>query len=355
MDHAVSEACFNLFAEFDIPGLRDLMVAPDKTLQLPVSRTTNVSTWLRPAPSFQRACERRALYYLDSPQLTSLAGPSPGPSVSVTASFDGVGFDNPVVTVLTNSAGPVFDEPGPIHVIALDSDDIELHSANKPDVRLQALESGSTVATAIGQRTAFSAPIAPGLRRVRVTATAPAMATRTLFPLAPTLPLETVLLDVDLGPQLVAACAAHNLPAMLCETFDSDGDGCRDVVDSDPLAPEQEPPTITGTVSPQQLWPPNHKFQTVTATIDVHDNCTANPTLVLDSIDSSEPESVVPGDKAPDIQNAAIGSADTIVDLRAERYNGTRRYTLHYVATDRAGNSSRLDLVVEVPHSQGQQ
>ena len=52
MDHAVSEACFNLFAEFDIPGLRDLMVAPDKTLQLPVSRTTNVSTWLRPAPSF---------------------------------------------------------------------------------------------------------------------------------------------------------------------------------------------------------------------------------------------------------------------------------------------------------------
>ena len=49
-------------------------------------------------------------------------------------------------------------------------------------------------------------------------------------------------------------------------------------------------PTLTVTLSPTTLWPPNHKFQNVTATITVTDNCDPHPTVTLVSITSNEPE-----------------------------------------------------------------
>src|SRR5262249_28971018 len=71
-------------------------------------------------------------------------------------------------------------------------------------------------------------------------------------------------------------------------------------------------PTLTVSVSPSVLWPPNHKFQDVTATITVTDNCDPHPTVTLVSITSSEPATGVlgNGDQGPDIQGADIGTDD---------------------------------------------
>ena len=49
------------------------------------------------------------------------------------------------------------------------------------------------------------------------------------------------------------------------------------------------PPTVTISMSPAILWPPDHKFQDVTATITVTDNCDHNPKVTLLSVTSNEP------------------------------------------------------------------
>ena len=96
------------------------------------------------------------------------------------------------------------------------------------------------------------------------------------------------------------------------------------------------PPTLTMTVSPTILWPPNHKFQNITATITVTDNCDPNPTVTLVSVTSNEPETgfLGNGDKGPDIEGAAIGTDDRAFSLRSERGTGGqntgRVYTITY-------------------------
>ncbi|MFZ2170312.1 MAG: hypothetical protein WAW61_11820, partial [Methylococcaceae bacterium] len=66
------------------------------------------------------------------------------------------------------------------------------------------------------------------------------------------------------------------------------------------------PPTLTVTVSPSTLWPPDHKFRDVTATITLTDNCDKNPKVTLVSVTSNEPETgfLGNGDQGPDIQGA---------------------------------------------------
>ena len=50
------------------------------------------------------------------------------------------------------------------------------------------------------------------------------------------------------------------------------------------------PPAFDVSVSPAILWPPNHKFVDVTATVTSRDNCDPTPTVTLVSITSNEPE-----------------------------------------------------------------
>jgi hypothetical protein len=54
-------------------------------------------------------------------------------------------------------------------------------------------------------------------------------------------------------------------------------------------------PSLEVTLSPDSLWPPNHQFQEVTATIAITDNCDPNPALTLLSITSNEPATGVIG------------------------------------------------------------
>ncbi|MBI5029538.1 MAG: ExeM/NucH family extracellular endonuclease [Chloroflexi bacterium] len=112
------------------------------------------------------------------------------------------------------------------------------------------------------------------------------------------------------------------------------------------------PPTLTVSVSPNELWPANHKYVTVKATVKATDNKDPNPKVTLVSVTSSEPDN-------------GLGDGDTPIDivivdqytfqLRAERSatGPGRVYTITYKATDAYGNTSTKGVTVTVPHDKG--
>lgn len=110
---------------------------------------------------------------------------------------------------------------------------------------------------------------------------------------------------------------------------------------------DKTPPTMACTVSPDSLWPPNHKLETVTATVTVTDTLSGPAGFVLTSATSSEPTS-----GEPDIVGFDVGTADTVGQVRADRLgdgNG-RVYSLVYSGTDRAGNAATCTVTVTIPH-----
>ena len=111
-------------------------------------------------------------------------------------------------------------------------------------------------------------------------------------------------------------------------------------------------PTIQVSLSPDVLWPPNHQYVRVEATVVVGDNFDPNPTVRLLAVNSSEPdEGLGDGDTANDI----VVIDDFTFDLRAER-SGTgkgRLYTVKYLVTDACGNSAFGYDTVLVPRSMG--
>lgn len=117
-------------------------------------------------------------------------------------------------------------------------------------------------------------------------------------------------------------------------------------------------PACTCTVSPSQLWPPNHTLVPVTADVAVTDGGSGAAAFHLAAVTSNEPDNGLgDGDKPQDIQGFAINTADTTGDLRAERSGaGTGRvYTLTYESVDLAGNVGTCSGTVTVPHSRSQE
>jgi probable HAF family extracellular repeat protein len=116
------------------------------------------------------------------------------------------------------------------------------------------------------------------------------------------------------------------------------------------------PPTLTVSASPNLLWPPNHKFVTVQATVTATDGTDPNPTIELVSVTDNEP-----GDSSGDgntvnhivINPAALHPYPDTFQLVAERSAlGTGRiYTITYRATDANGNSTTASATVTVPLS----
>ncbi len=108
-------------------------------------------------------------------------------------------------------------------------------------------------------------------------------------------------------------------------------------------------PTLEVSVTPDMLWPPNHKYVTVVPTITVSDNFDPNPMVTLVSVESNEPDDGL-GDG--DTPNDIVINSDGTFSLRAER-SGTgdgRIYTITYQATDACGNSTQATATVRVPH-----
>lgn len=109
-------------------------------------------------------------------------------------------------------------------------------------------------------------------------------------------------------------------------------------------------PTLSVSVNPSVLWPPNDKPITVTATLAVNDDYDLQPEIRLESITANETLA------ASDIVNAAVGTDDRAFGLNAKRdgSNKTGRiYTITYSATDASGNKITASTTVTVPHDQG--
>jgi endo-1,4-beta-xylanase len=114
------------------------------------------------------------------------------------------------------------------------------------------------------------------------------------------------------------------------------------------------PPQLSFSLTPNTLWPPNHKLVTVTADLHVADNCDPAPAVRLTSVASNELDNGLgDGDTADDIQGAVPGTDDRSFRLRAERSGegSGRTYTVIYEATDASSNRTRASQVVRVPHS----
>jgi len=106
------------------------------------------------------------------------------------------------------------------------------------------------------------------------------------------------------------------------------------------------------------LWPPDHRMERVPIAWVAHDRCDANPTVLLESVTSSEPDDEVgngDGTTTGDIADVEPGSPDTEVLLRAERAGAGpgRVYTLIHRVTDASRNSAQGMAVVRVPHDLG--
>ncbi|MDX2410583.1 MAG: ExeM/NucH family extracellular endonuclease [Woeseiaceae bacterium] len=113
------------------------------------------------------------------------------------------------------------------------------------------------------------------------------------------------------------------------------------------------PPTFEEvTVTPNVLWPPNHKYVDIAASVIVGDNGEAIPTVSLVSVTSNEPDN---GDGDGNTVDDIVVVDDFKYMLRAERSGGGtgRIYTITYLATDSCDNSATATTTVTVPHSKG--
>ena len=116
---------------------------------------------------------------------------------------------------------------------------------------------------------------------------------------------------------------------------------------------EATPPEFdTLTVTPDVLWPANHKYVDVSATVVVSDNFDPSPTVTLVSVTSNEPDN---GEDDGNTVDDIVIVGDYEFELRAERSGvGTgRTYTITYEATDSCDNSTTGSAIVSVPLSRG--
>jgi len=109
-------------------------------------------------------------------------------------------------------------------------------------------------------------------------------------------------------------------------------------------------PSLSVSLSPDVLFPPNHKYVAVTASVNVSDSVDPDPSLTLVSVTSNEPDNA-PGDADGNTVDDIVVDSDTSFRLRAERSEtGTGRvYTVTYRATDACGNSTVRSATVTVP------
>jgi hypothetical protein len=111
------------------------------------------------------------------------------------------------------------------------------------------------------------------------------------------------------------------------------------------------PPELTVSLSPDSLWPPNHKYVQVEATVTAEDAGDPAPTITLVSVTSNEPDN---GQGDGNTVNDIIIIDCYNFEFRAERSGrGVGRvYTITYQATDSAGNSVQASATVIVNHNQ---
>lgn len=115
-------------------------------------------------------------------------------------------------------------------------------------------------------------------------------------------------------------------------------------------------PTISATVSPGILWPPNHQMVDVVIQATAADN-SGSVTLTASVASSESPDTDGDGNTIPDYTTPVINSltGEITLQLRSERKGqGTgRKYTITVTATDDVGNSSDATVEIVAPHDKG--
>lgn len=116
-------------------------------------------------------------------------------------------------------------------------------------------------------------------------------------------------------------------------------------------------PTIEPVADKSILWPPNHKWVSISIVANAVDN-SGLPVTLTAVVTSNEPvDGLGRGDKAPDWTEPIIDQENGVIhlDLRAERSgrgNG-REYSVTIIAEDVFGNSSVAIVKIIVPHDKG--
>lgn len=120
-------------------------------------------------------------------------------------------------------------------------------------------------------------------------------------------------------------------------------------------------PVVTSfMLSPNVLWPPNHRMVEVTPAVTTSDNCGGQVNWMVKSVTMNEGDQVNTYDPLYDqhVENGnTVGDMQVIggkLYLRAERagQSAGRIYTVTLSAKDRAGNATLAKALVSVPHDQ---
>jgi hypothetical protein len=115
------------------------------------------------------------------------------------------------------------------------------------------------------------------------------------------------------------------------------------------IALDPRDPSLSCPASPSKLSPANHKLKSVTVNVKATDALSGVAGFTLVSVKSNQADGGLgAGDQTGDIQGWSIGTPDTSGQLRAEKFGGTRTYTLTYRATDLAGNAQKCTTTVKV-------
>lgn len=112
------------------------------------------------------------------------------------------------------------------------------------------------------------------------------------------------------------------------------------------------PPTVSFSVEPESLWPPNHKYINLFQSLGVTDSCDMVPSISVSVVSNEPDDGTGDGDTPNDI---LIDSTTGDITVRAERAgNGTgREYMIMYTVRDASGNSAHAEGSVMVPISKG--
>jgi hypothetical protein len=158
------------------------------------------------------------------------------------------------------------------------------------------------------------------------------------------LPESTANCAIFGGPFTISAGGKH-----VVSFFSDNAHHGREALQNVEVWIDKEPPVMTCSVTPDMLWPPNHSFIPVTASVEAVDAVSGPEPFELTSVAVSE------GDVSSEARGFEIGTPDTDGEMEASRLgNETGRvYTLTYESQDDFGNVGSCALQVIVPHDQG--
>lgn len=134
--------------------------------------------------------------------------------------------------------------------------------------------------------------------------------------------------------------------------YSVDQSGNRENTESATFKVDTTVPVVTAFANPTSLWPPNHKFVTVTVTGMVTDASGGLPSSVRFHV-VDEYGNVQPAGTAHVDANGNYSFQVSLQSSRLGQDKDGRQYRIIVTATDQAGNTGSAVATVTVPHDQG--